>query len=62
MIISKEQWVDLQLWYYSWLCRIWHLYGVFRIWWLLVNEDWYLETPEESRQFFWDSLSFNKYF
>jgi len=37
-------------------------YTMFLLWRMVVRNDPYLETIKESREYFWDSLSFNDKF
>lgn len=43
-------------------CSIAYPYYIFLLWKMVVTNDPYLETIGESRQYFWDSLSFNERF
>ncbi len=43
-------------------CCVTYPYYMFALWWMVVTKDPYLETVGESRQYFWDSLSFNEMF
>jgi hypothetical protein len=54
--------IRLYLRWSTFMCSVTHPYYMFALWWMVVTNDPYLETIGESRQYFWDSLSFNERF
>ncbi len=60
--VMKNWRIRLYLKWSDFMCCVTYPYYMFLMWRMVITNDSYLENIGESRQYFWDSLSFNQGF